>query len=76
MDNYDCSIAWMPIMQIETTQAARSGAAATESFRNEYAEASQAGRILPLGMIDAYQGAILTAAHRPKLLGGTVEEVS
>lgn len=34
-DRWDCAIALMPMLQIETAQQARHGAAATESFRNE-----------------------------------------
>jgi len=58
-------------MQIETTQAARSGAAATESFRNEFVESNQTGRILPIGAIDAYQQ--LSASFPPQKLLGTSE---
>lgn len=35
IDQWDCAISFMPMLQIEMASAARSGAAATESFRNE-----------------------------------------
>jgi hypothetical protein len=35
VDNYDCAISFMPVLQIETAMVGRSAAAATESFRNE-----------------------------------------
>lgn len=33
--NWNCALAHMPMLVIETSRAARSGAAATENFRNE-----------------------------------------
>lgn len=41
VDNWGCSFAWMPALMVEAAQAARSGAAATESFRNEMVTAQQ-----------------------------------
>jgi hypothetical protein len=35
IDEWMCAISAMPILQIEVAKQARSGAAATESFRNE-----------------------------------------
>lgn len=35
MDEFGCAHAWMPILQIETSQQARQAGAAVESFRNE-----------------------------------------
>jgi len=35
VDEWDCSLAWLPTLLIEVAQQSRSGAAATESFRNE-----------------------------------------
>lgn len=34
IDDWNCAIAWHPILQIETSKEVRQGAAATESFRN------------------------------------------
>jgi hypothetical protein len=33
--DWHCAVAWFPLMQVEVANAARSGAAATESFREE-----------------------------------------
>lgn len=33
-DKWNCSFAWMPILQIETSQQSRQTGAAVESFRN------------------------------------------
>ena len=35
VDEYDCSIKWLPTLLIDNTQQVRHHAAATESFRNE-----------------------------------------
>ncbi len=35
IDHWQCAIAWMPTLQINTANETRQGAAATESFRNE-----------------------------------------
>lgn len=35
IDHWDCAIAWMPTLMINTANETRQGAAATESFRNE-----------------------------------------
>lgn len=35
IDEWSCAIAIMPMLQLEVAKQARSGAAATESFRNE-----------------------------------------
>lgn len=35
VDNWQCAIAWMPALMINTANESRKGVAATESFRNE-----------------------------------------
>ena len=37
IDRWDCAVAFLPMLLIETAKEARQGAAATESFRNEMA---------------------------------------
>jgi len=44
IDEWDCSLRWMPVLQIETAKEARQGAAATESFRNELVALAQPQR--------------------------------
>lgn len=34
-DQWNCSLAWLPLLLIETAKEIRQGVAATESFRNE-----------------------------------------
>lgn len=41
IDDWRCSIAWMPILQIETSQQSRQTGAAVESFRNEMVKANE-----------------------------------
>jgi hypothetical protein len=50
-DSWNCSLAWLPALLIETAHQARSGAAATESFRNEMVKQNEAARVIPLGQI-------------------------
>jgi predicted Ser/Thr protein kinase len=38
VDRWDCSISFFPMLMIEMSAQARSGAAAVESFRNEVVE--------------------------------------
>ena len=42
IDEWGCSIAWLPIMMIENSQQQRSTSAAVESFRNEMVKANEA----------------------------------
>lgn len=40
VDDWRCSLAWMPVLMIETAQQTRQAGAAIESFRNEMVEAN------------------------------------
>lgn len=42
IDEWGCSLAWLPILMIENSQQQRSTGAAVESFRNEMVKANQA----------------------------------
>ena len=42
IDEWGCSMAWLPIMMIENSQQQRSTSAAVESFRNEMVKANEA----------------------------------
>jgi hypothetical protein len=35
VDQWSCSVSWIPMLQVETSQQARQAGAAVESFRNE-----------------------------------------
>jgi hypothetical protein len=44
VDDWGCSMAWMPILMIENSQQQRSTGAAVESFRNEMVKANEVGQ--------------------------------
>jgi hypothetical protein len=41
VDEWGCSMAWLPMLMIENSQQQRSTGAAVESFRNEMAKANE-----------------------------------
>jgi hypothetical protein len=55
VDEWGCSMAWLPIMMIENSQQQRQTGAAVESFRNEMVKANEVG-----------QKVLLAAAGVPK----------
>lgn len=40
LDDYGCSVAWLPVLMIENSQQQRQTGAAVESFRNEMVKAN------------------------------------
>jgi hypothetical protein len=44
IDDWGCSMSWLPIMMIENSQQQRSTGAAVESFRNEMVKANEVGQ--------------------------------
>jgi hypothetical protein len=44
VDEWGCSIAWLPILMIENSQQQRQTGAAVESFRNEMVKANEVGQ--------------------------------
>lgn len=44
IDDWGCSMAWLPILTIENSQQQRSTGAAVESFRNEMVKANETGQ--------------------------------
>jgi hypothetical protein len=44
VDEWGCSIAWMPMLMIENSQQQRQTGAAVESFRNEMVKANEVGQ--------------------------------
>lgn len=40
IDDYGCSIAWLPVLMVENSQQQRQTGAAVESFRNEMVKAN------------------------------------
>lgn len=48
VDEWDCSINWLPFLVIESTQQNRQTGAAVESFRNEVVKANESNQQLYL----------------------------
>lgn len=46
VDEWGCSIAWMPVLMIENSQQQRQTGAAVESFRNEMVKANETSQDL------------------------------
>lgn len=44
IDDYGCSMAWLPVLMIENSQQQRHTGAAVESFRNEMVKANDMGQ--------------------------------
>jgi hypothetical protein len=44
IDDWGCSIAWMPVLLIENAQMSRQTGAAVESFRNEMVKANESSQ--------------------------------
>ncbi len=45
IDEWDCAIKWLPVLLIESTQAAKESGAAVESLRNEIVSAATSRRM-------------------------------
>ena len=55
IDDWGCSMSWMPILLIENAQMGRQTGAAVESFRNEMVKANEASQQI---LVSAAQKAI------------------
>lgn len=44
IEEWGCSMAWLPVLMIENSQQQRSTGAAVESFRNEMVKANEVGQ--------------------------------
>lgn len=60
IDDWACSIAWLPVLLIENSQQQRQTGSAVESFRNEMVKANSFGQEILLKSINVL----------PKLKGG------
>lgn len=52
VDEYQCAIAWLPMLLVENSGQQRQTGAAVESFRNEMVKANEASRKLMLAAAD------------------------
>lgn len=53
IDEWGCSISWLPVLLIENSQIQRSAGAAVESFRNEMVKANEASQQILLATAQA-----------------------
>lgn len=72
IDEWGCSLAWLPVLLIENAQQVRQGAAATESLRNEMVCAAEASRAITLAALGA--GNAVGATEHPHIID--IQEVS
>lgn len=64
IDDYGCSMAWLPVLMIENSQQQRQTGAAVENFRNEMVKANNVG-----------QRILLAAANVPQQVQQMILEV-
>lgn len=57
IDDYGCSMAWLPVLMIENSQQQRSTGAAVESFRNEMVKSNEVGQRVLLAAAGVSQSA-------------------
>lgn len=53
IDDWGCSMAWLPVLLIENSQQQRSTGAAVESFRNEMVKANENSQKLLIATIES-----------------------
>jgi hypothetical protein len=58
IDDYGCSVAWLPILMIENSQQQRQTGAAVESFRNEMVKANENSQHILLATVQHANPAI------------------
>lgn len=66
VDEWKCAVAWMPMLQIETSQQSRQAGAAVESFRNEVVRANEQNQQLYINALN--QGVVpaqITPLNQP-----------
>ena len=55
VDEWGCSMAWMPMLMIENSQQQRGTSAAVESFRNEMVKSNEVGQRVLLAVASVPQ---------------------
>lgn len=55
IDEYGCSIAWLPVLMIENSRQQHQTGAAVESFRNEMVKANEASKNILLAATNVKQ---------------------
>jgi hypothetical protein len=72
VEEWQCAIAWMPVLMIENSGQQRQTGAAVESFRNEMAKAQQASHELFATAISTSNqpDRLIDVTPKPKLVRG------
>lgn len=72
VEEWQCAIAWMPMLMIENSGQQRQTGAAVESFRNEMVKAQQASHeLFATAILTSNQpGRLIDVAPKPKLVRG------
>lgn len=65
VDEWNCAISWIPMMQIETSQQARQAGAAVESFRNEVVRSNSENQQLYLSFMKQMEDKVLPSQITP-----------
>lgn len=65
LDEWACSVAWMPLMAIEIAQKENQTGAAVESFRNEVVRANTLNQQLYLESVEKMEKGIIPATISP-----------
>jgi hypothetical protein len=65
VDEWNCAVSWMPMMQIETSQQARQAGAAVESFRNEVVRTNSENQQLYLNFMEQNKNYSIAASVTP-----------
>jgi hypothetical protein len=52
IDEWGCSISWLPLLMIENSQQQRQTGAAVESFRNEMVKSNEVGQNILLASVE------------------------
>jgi hypothetical protein len=68
VDEYQCAIAWMPMLLIENSGQQRQTGAAVESFRNEMVKANEASQKILLKTANITVQSIEQIDEEPKLI--------
>jgi hypothetical protein len=74
VDKWDCAIALLPLLMLETSLQVRQGAAATESFRNEWVQLSKAQEQMAADKMER-AARIIANAHSLRLPTGPETKV-
>jgi hypothetical protein len=64
VDEWGCSMAWLPVLIIENSQKQRETGAAVESFRNEMVKSNEINHNIFLSAVDSTQKQTVTLEYK------------